>query len=51
MDSVFPEIFSLAWALALDKNAAVRVQKVPAPLTGVFIPMLREYVSGNTAIP
>lgn len=37
---------SLAWALSLNKYAAVWVQILPAPHTGVLIPMLRESFSG-----
>lgn len=39
---------SLAWALALHKDVAARVQKVPAPLADAFVPMLREQ-SARTA--
>lgn len=40
-----PGKFSLAWALSLNTYAAVWVQKLPAPHTGVRIPMLRELFS------
>lgn len=39
------EKHSLAWALSLHKNVTVRMQKEPASLTDVFIPMLRECFS------